>query len=216
MNQLETIKEVRKLLIQNKTKVALGKLLNFCEKYSHISDLHEIEDFLILQINRIASIEDRLVKGIIKFEEADYVENIIIDRTLKISREIERLEIYEADHDSEEDYEEIERNKIIGSWIADYFDYFYDNGTLIKEIWTLLPDYSVTYDYFDKGSMKYIGHSSVEKWEYSKGILREVGQGDYEGESFIEWVNEDTILLTIITSESSEINGFRKVYKRLK
>ena len=140
MSKDETIKEVRKLLIQNKTKTALGKLLNFCNNFSHLAELNEIEDFLILQINRVTSIEDRLVKGIIKFEEADYVENIIIDRTLKILREVERLEIILPKNDSEEEFEELERNKLMGSWVADYWDYFYDNGTQMKEIWTLFPD----------------------------------------------------------------------------
>lgn len=104
----------------------------------------------------------------------------------------------------------------MGSWVADYWDYFYDGGTQIKEIWTLFPDKTITYDYFEKETMNYVGHSSVAAWEYLKGILTEKGKEDYEGESFIEWINEDTILLTIITTDISEINGFRKVYKRYK
>lgn len=212
----KVVQEIKKYLIKDKIRLGLEKITWFCEEFNHISEIKEIEDVMIIQLRRLKSIEKRLIRGLIKYEEVMYIENMISNEILILCDKILKVTPLLSVNSNPSIQQNSELEKLIGTWYTDYYDEIFESGVRVREIWTVFPDNTAAYYFYKRESMQYIGEISISKWQYSKSILIDFDSEGFKAETIIEWLGEDAIISTILTSdpETFKLNGMKKIYRK--
>lgn len=98
--------------------------------------------------------------------------------------------------------------KLVGVWRTNVFELG------IKE--------EITYTFFADGTSKAVfkdtkGRTGTDRgtWQYSEGILYEKFSNGASGKGSIEWIDDDTVVITIIDNGVPAYNGLKRRYRRI-
>ncbi|MBN8681154.1 MAG: hypothetical protein J0L99_00805 [Chitinophagales bacterium] len=98
---------------------------------------------------------------------------------------------------------------ITGTWVADV----YEHGSSCRITWTIFRDNSSFYVFsFPNGWQV----TSYGVWEYpaDENILYEIFE-DGAGAGYVEWVNRDYFILTILFNQNAGDKGIKRHYRRM-
>jgi len=195
--------KVKLYLSKGKIKLALEVILQIPK------DLIDSEFRIdaLFNLSRLVSLESKLLKGIISFENAEIIENQIKLSTIQL------LEEYEFPELPTNGQAKLLDNSVIGKWICEYYDP--NSQQNLKLIWQLYANNTYTEE-FRKLDNSLLAKNSGTWYLLNENIYHSKDSDGLEGEGIVEWIAHDKIIFTILNSNNSSTaySNLKKIYSR--
>ncbi len=163
-------------------------------------------------LNKLTSLESKLLKGIISFQDYELSESKIILGVIKLSDRF--LEDIEFKDDSAKPQKGNYNYNIVGKWKTEYYDKFIKAAR--KLIWDIEESGISKETYFDIETNQITTDTPEMKWEFQNNILSTIRLDGKINKDRIEWIDNNSFFLTVLDGgEHEHVNGTKFIYERI-
>lgn len=201
------LEKIKSYFKKGKTQIALDLIIEYTEEQRQFL----LQEDAIYNLNRLISLENRLNKGILSYQESEIIENQIRISTIKLLDELSQFE-----HEIEKKRTDIDFNtnrihNITGKWFTVFKDPMLEIST--KAYWILNNDGTCIYTLDDEADRTIMTVYGI--WEKTNSIVLENYEGTPKVIGEVQFINENKLIHSVIDNGSSLYKNLKKIYNRI-